>query len=53
MVRGGSLRDAIVGRNARITDCTVTRSVIGDGAELHGQTLDEMIATHDEVAPAP
>jgi glucose-1-phosphate thymidylyltransferase len=53
VVTGGSLRDAIVGRNARITDCRVTRSVIGDAVELRGQTLDEMIATRDEVAKAP
>jgi glucose-1-phosphate thymidylyltransferase len=53
VVRGGSLRDAIVGRNALIEDCTVTRSVIGDGAKLRGKTLDEMIATDDELAKAP
>jgi glucose-1-phosphate thymidylyltransferase len=53
VVRGGSLRDAIVGRNALIEDCTVTRSVIGDGARLRGKTLDEMIATDDELAKAP
>jgi glucose-1-phosphate thymidylyltransferase len=53
MVRGGSLRDAIVGRDAELVECTLTRSVIGDGAKLRGKTLDEAIATHDEVAKAP
>jgi glucose-1-phosphate thymidylyltransferase len=53
VISGGTIRDAIVGRDARLTDCSVTRSVVGEGAELRGQTLDEMIATHDEVARAP
>jgi glucose-1-phosphate thymidylyltransferase len=53
VISGGSIRDAIVGSKARLIDCTVTRSVIGDGAELRGKTLDEMIATHDEIAKAP
>jgi glucose-1-phosphate thymidylyltransferase len=53
MVAGSTLRDVIVGRNATVVDCTVTRSVIGDGVELRGRTLDEMIAAKDEVAKAP
>ncbi len=53
IVRGSTLRDAIVGRHATVVDSTVTRSVIGDDAALRGKTLDEMIATKDEVAKAP
>ncbi len=53
VVQGSTLRDTIVGRNAKVSDCTVTRSVIGDGAALKGKTLDEMIATDEEVAKAP
>lgn len=53
VVAGSTLRDAMVGRNARIEDCTVARSLIGEGAQLHGKTLDQVIATSDEVAPAP
>ena len=52
-VTGSTLRDAIVGRNARVADATVTRSVIGDDAEVRGRTLEEMIAANDEVARAP
>ncbi len=53
VVTGATLRDTMVGRDARIEDCIVTRSVMGDGAKVHGKTLDEMIATADEVAKAP
>jgi len=53
VVAGGSLRDVIVGRGAELLDCTVTRSVIGDGAKLRSKTLDETIATRDEMARAP
>jgi glucose-1-phosphate thymidylyltransferase len=53
VVTGSTLRDAIVGRNATVVDCTVTRSVIGDDVALRGRTLDEMIAAKDEVAKAP
>jgi glucose-1-phosphate thymidylyltransferase len=53
VVTGSTLRDAIVGRNATVVDCAVTRSLIGDEVELRGRTLDEMIAAKDEVAKAP
>ena len=53
VVAGSTIQNAIVGWNTTVTDCTVTRSVIGGDVELRGRTLDGMIAAHDEVAKAP
>jgi glucose-1-phosphate thymidylyltransferase len=52
-VSGGSVRDAIVGRGAQLTDCDVRGSLIGDDVVLKGRKLYNMVATVDEVAPAP
>jgi len=52
-VTDGVVQDAIVGRDARLRGCTVRHSLVGDGVALTDQTLDNMVATVDEVAPAP
>lgn len=53
VITGSTLRDAIVGRGARLMDCTVTSSLVADGASLQRTVLDRMIATPHEVAKAP
>lgn len=52
-VRGGSVQDAIVGRSTVLLDCQVRHCLIGEGARLTGRTLDNMVVTVDDVAPAP
>jgi glucose-1-phosphate thymidylyltransferase len=53
VVAGGAVRDAIVGRRARLDDCDVQHSLIGEGVTLADQRLYNMVATVDEVGPAP
>jgi glucose-1-phosphate thymidylyltransferase len=53
VVTGSTLRDVIVGRNARVIGCTVRHSLIDDEAEVRDRTLDNMVVARDEVAPAP
>ncbi len=48
-----TLRDVIVGRNARVRGATITHSLIGDSAHVDATTLDNMVVAKDEVAPAP
>jgi len=52
-VTGGTVRDAIVGRRARLSGCDVRHSLIGDGVILTDRSLDNMVATVEELAPAP
>ncbi len=52
-IEGGAVRDAIVGRGARLANCDVRHSLIADGVVLNGLNLHNMVATVGEVAPAP
>ena len=52
VVRDSTLRDAIVGRGARVSGCTITRSLIGASVRLQGPTHNEAIAAGGEIAPA-
>lgn len=52
-IRNSTVRDAIVGERAVIEDATVEHSLIGADARVRGTELRHMVATHDEVAPAP
>lgn len=52
-IRDSTLRDAIVGRNARIQGSTVTHSLIGDDASVMGAKLDNIVASKDEIGEAP
>jgi glucose-1-phosphate thymidylyltransferase len=51
-VRGSTVRHAIVGARARITDTTVEHCLVGDDAVVTGQELRGMVVAHDESAPA-
>ena len=53
VVTGGSVRDAIVGHGARLSRCEIRHCIIGEGVVLEGRSLDNTVATIDEVAPAP
>lgn len=53
VVQRSTLRNVIVGRNARIVGCTIEHSLVGDDAEIHNKTLDNMVVAKDEVAKAP
>jgi glucose-1-phosphate thymidylyltransferase len=51
-IRGSTVRHAIVGARARITDATVEHCLVGDDAVLTRQELRGMVVARDEVAPA-
>jgi glucose-1-phosphate thymidylyltransferase len=53
VVKRSVLRDVIVGRNARVVGCTIEHSLIGDNAEVHDRTLNNMVVAKDEIAEAP
>jgi glucose-1-phosphate thymidylyltransferase len=53
VIRGSSLRDTLVGRQARIVNSRLEECLVGDGADVQGQTLKRMIITRDESTPAP
>jgi glucose-1-phosphate thymidylyltransferase len=53
VVRGSTVRDAIVGRNAVLEGATVRHCVIGDEAEVRGESLYNMVAARDEIGEAP
>ncbi|MBI3983159.1 MAG: NTP transferase domain-containing protein [Gemmatimonadetes bacterium] len=53
VVSGGTVREAIVGRGTRLVGCQVRHALIGDDVVLEGRVLDNVVATVDEVAPAP
>jgi glucose-1-phosphate thymidylyltransferase len=52
VVRNSVVRDAIVGRGARIEDATVQESLVGDEAAVRGGTHRRMVIARDEAAPA-
>ena len=54
VVEGSQLRDTIVGDEARITDSTLDKSMVGDGAVVEGVRGEITIADHSEIrAKAP
>ncbi len=53
VVSDSTLRDVIVGRNARVTRCTVEHSMIGDDVALTDQRLTNMVVAKDAMAEAP
>jgi glucose-1-phosphate thymidylyltransferase len=54
VVQGSQLRDTIVGDEARITDSTLEKSMVGDGAVVEGVRGEITIADHSEIrAKAP
>jgi glucose-1-phosphate thymidylyltransferase len=52
-VRGSVLRDAIIGRNAVVTEATVRHTLVGDDATVHGRNLHNMVVAKDEMGQAP
>ena len=53
LVKRSTLRNTIVGRNATVMGSTVEHSLIGDDTSVTDETLHNVVATKDEVAPAP
>ncbi len=53
VVRDSTVRDAIVGRGSTIENATVSHSLVGDEAEIRGESLHNMVAAKDEIGEAP
>ncbi len=53
VISQSSLRDTIVGRNAKVIECTLEHSLVGDETAICGRQLTNMVVARDEVAPAP
>jgi len=53
VVRGSTIRDAIVGRNAVVEDATLHHCIVGDDTEIRGEALYNMVAARDEIGEAP
>jgi glucose-1-phosphate thymidylyltransferase len=53
IVRGSTVRDAMVGRGSTIENATVSHSLVGDEAEIRGESLHNMVAAKDEIGEAP
>ncbi len=53
VIRRSTVRDAIVGRNARVVDAEVKHTLIGDDAVVSDWTLHNMVVAKDELAEAP
>ena len=53
MVRDSTLRDVIVGRNARIVRCTIEHSLVGDDVEVRDRIVENMVVARDAMAEAP
>jgi len=47
------VRNAIIGRNVRVVDSTVDKSLIGDDTDVRDSTLTNMVAARGEIGPAP
>ncbi len=52
-VRRSMLRDAIVGRRARVEDSTVDQILVGDGTAVVGRTGSRLVAAGEEISSAP
>jgi hypothetical protein len=52
-VRRSVLRDAIVGRRARVEDSTVDQILIGDGTAVVGRTGSRLVAAGEKIGDAP
>ncbi|MCZ6760837.1 MAG: sugar phosphate nucleotidyltransferase [Gemmatimonadetes bacterium] len=52
-IHHSSIRDSIIGRNSKVVDSTVTRSLIGDCSEISDDFLEGAIVARDERAEAP
>jgi glucose-1-phosphate thymidylyltransferase len=52
-VDGSTLVDTLVAKDALVRASTLNHCLIGPGAEISGQSLDNMVATKEETAPAP
>jgi len=52
-IRRTTVRDAIIGRDAVVEDATIQHSLIGDGTDIRGMTLTNMVAAKDEIGEAP
>ena len=53
VVRGSTIRDAIVGRNAVVEDATLHHCIVGDDTQIRGEALYNMVAARDEIGQAP
>ena len=53
VVRGSTIRDAIVGRNAVVEDATLHHCIVGDDTRIQGESLYNMVAAREEIGEAP
>ncbi len=53
VVRGSTVRNALIGRNTRVIDSTVTESLIAADSAVLDRSLEGMIVAGDEIAEAP
>ncbi len=53
MVRGSTVRDAIIGPNAVVQGSTVQHSLVGDDSVITDRDLHNMVVARDEIAEAP
>jgi glucose-1-phosphate thymidylyltransferase len=53
IVRRSMVRDAIIGRHARIEDSTLEQVLIGDETAVVGRTGSRLVAAGDEIGDAP
>jgi glucose-1-phosphate thymidylyltransferase len=53
VVRGSTVRDAIIGENAVVAGSTVNHSLVGNDSVITDVDLHNMVAARDEIAEAP
>jgi glucose-1-phosphate thymidylyltransferase len=53
VVRGSTIRDAIVGRNAVVEGATLRHCIVGDDTAIRGEALYNVVAARDEIGEAP
>jgi glucose-1-phosphate thymidylyltransferase len=53
VVRGSTVRDAIIGERTVIDDATISHSLVGHDVTLDGESLHNMVAAQDEIGAAP
>ena len=53
LVEGCTLIDTIVSAGAQLRGSTLEHCLVGPNARIVGQALNNMVATRDEIAPAP
>jgi hypothetical protein len=52
-VDGSTLVDTLVGAGAQVSGSTLEHCLVGPAAVIRNQALNNMVATKDEIAPAP